>query len=97
MINIKLRLYNLSFNNYAGCQDCRILKEVNEQLNEVLEDVNDTVSKIRDKVSSIQTIECSGLLANKINHLTAKFEDLAARVNQSDEGRVKVHFKSEKS
>ena len=28
---------------------------------------------------------------------TSEFEDLAARVNQTDEGRVEVHFKSEKS
>ena len=37
------------------------------------------------------------LLVNEINHLTSEIEDLAARVNQTDEGRVKVHFKSEKS
>ena len=70
---------------------------MNQQLNEVLENLSDTVSKIRDKVSSIETRECSWLLVNKINHLTSEFEDLAARVNQTDEGRVKVHFKSEKS
>ena len=64
---------------------------MNQQLNEVLENLNDTVAKI---VSSNQTRDCSSLV-NKINHLTSEFEDLAARVNQSDEGRVKVHFKSE--
>ena len=93
MIKITLRLYNLSIINYAGCQDCRTPNEVNQQLNEVLENLNDTVAKI---VPSIQTRECSSLV-NKINHLTSEFEDLAAKVNQSDEGRVKVHFKSEKS
>ena len=66
---------------------------MNQQLNEVLENLNDTVAKI---VPSIQTRECSSLV-KKINHLTSEFEDLAAKVNQSDEGRVKVHFKSEKS
>ena len=89
MIKTKLRLYNLSFINYAGCQDCRTPNEVNQQLNEVLENLNDTVAKI---VPSIQTRECSSLV-NKIDHLTSEF----ARVTQSDEGRVKVHFKREKS
>ena len=78
MIKIKLRLYNLSFINYAGCQDCRIPNEVNQQLNEVLENLNDTVAKI---------------VPSLINHLTSEF----ARVTQSDKGRVKVHFKREKS
>ena len=147
MIKIKLRLYNLSFINYAGCQDCRILNDVKQQLKEVLENLNDTVAKIIDKVSSNQTEERRlletkiekqilvlkdskdnqtkqfeqaiknhtlelkqeikisienqsrerQLLVNEIKHLTSEFEDLTARVNQTDEGRVKVHFKSEKS
>ena len=97
MIKIKLRLYNLSFKNYAGCQDCRILREMNEQLKKMFGDLNLSVSQIEVKVSSIPTEEPSGFFVNTINHLTSKFEDLAARVNQIDEGRVKVHFKSEKS
>ena len=137
MIKIKLRLYNLSFINYAGCQDGSILNETRQQLNEVLENLNDTVAKIIDKVSSNQIDECRRLekdskgnqtkqfeqaiknhtlelkqeikistenqtrerqlLVNEINHLTSEVEDLAATVNQIDEGRFKVHFKSGKS
>ena len=147
MIKIKLRLYNLSFINYVGCQDGRILNDVKQQLKEVLENLNDTVAKIIDKVLSNQTEERRlletkiekqilvlkdskdnqtkqfdqaiknhtlelkqeikisienqtrerQLLVNEINHLTSAIEDLAARVNQTNEGRVKVHFKSGKS
>ena len=98
MIKIKLRLYNLSFINYAGCQDCRILNEVKQQLKEVLENLNYTVSKIKDKVSSIQTgdLGCSTLLDNKFNPLISKLEEWAARVDQTDYGRVKVHFKAKR-
>ena len=35
MIKIKLRLYNLSSINYAGCQDCRVPNGIEEQLNKV--------------------------------------------------------------
>ena len=36
-------------------------------------------------------------IENQTNNLTSEFEDLAARVNQTDKGRVKVHFQREKS
>ena len=42
-----------------------------------------------------QEIEVS--IENQTDNLTSEFEDLAARVNQNDEGRVKVYFQREKS
>ena len=42
-----------------------------------------------------QEIEVS--IENQTDNLTSEFEDLAARVNQTDEGRVKVYFQREKS
>ena len=36
-------------------------------------------------------------IENQTDNLTSEFEDLAARVNQTDEGRVKVYFQREKS
>ena len=42
-----------------------------------------------------QEIEVS--IENQTDNLISEFEDLAARVNQTDEGRVKVYFQREKS
>ena len=42
-----------------------------------------------------QEIEVS--IENQTDNLTSEFEDLAARVNQTDEGRVKAYFQREKS
>ena len=39
MSKIKLRLYNLSSINYAGCQDCRAPNGIKEQLNKVDENI----------------------------------------------------------
>ena len=51
---------------------------------------------IRNQILELkQEIKVS--IENQTNNLTSEFEDLAARVNQTDKGRVKVHFKSEKS
>ena len=74
MIKIKLRLYNLSFINYAGCQDGSILNETRQQLNEVLENLNDTVAKIIDKVSSNQIDECRRLEKDSKGNQTKQFE-----------------------
>ena len=54
MIKIKLRLYNLSFINYVGCQDGRILNDVKQQLKEVLENLNDTVARTMTKYYQIK-------------------------------------------
>ena len=74
MIKIKLRLYNLSFINYAGCQDGSILNDMRQQLNEVLENLNDTVAKIIDKVSSNQIDECRRLEKDSKGNQTKQFE-----------------------
>ena len=74
MIKIKVRLYNLSFINYAGCQDDSILNETRQQLNEVLENLNDTVAKIIDKVSSNQIDECRRLEKDSKGNQTKQFE-----------------------
>ena len=74
MIKIKLRLYNLSFINYAGCQDGSTLNDV-RQLKEVFEqNLNDTVSKIIDKVSSNQIDECRWLEKDSKGNQTKQFE-----------------------
>ena len=75
MIKIKLRLYNLTFINYAGCQDGSILNDMRQQLKEVLEQtLNDTVSKIIDKVSSNQIDECRRLEKDSKGNHTKQFE-----------------------
>ena len=74
MVKIKLRLYNLSFINYAGCQDGSILNDMRQQLNEVLENLNDTVAKIIDKVSSNQIDECRRLEKDSKGNQTKQFE-----------------------
>ena len=74
MIKIKLRLYNLPFINYAGCQDGSILNDMRQQLNEVLENLNDTVAKIIDKVSSNQIDECRRLEKDSKGNQTKQFE-----------------------
>ena len=90
MIKINLRLYNLSFINYVGCQDGRILNDVKQQLKEVLENLNDTVAKIIDKVLSNQTEE-RRLLETKIEKQILVLKDSKDNQTKQFEQAIKNH------
>ena len=109
MIKLKLRLYNLSFINTqvvlnklddAVVKIQGILQEIQNLKNETEDSKERETNKFEQAIKD-QTLELKQekkvSIKNQTNNLTSEFEELAARVNQTDEGRVKVHFKSEKS
>ena len=77
-----------------------IVQEIQNLKNETKDSKGRETKKIEQAIR-IQTLELKQELKvsieNQTNNLTSEFEDLAARVNQTDKGRVKVHFKSENS
>ena len=77
-----------------------ILQEIQNLKNEIEDSKEKETIKfeqaIRNQILELKQ-EIKVFIENQTNNLTSEFEDLAARVNQTDKGRVKVHFKSEKS
>ena len=77
-----------------------ILQEIQNLKNEIEDSKEKETIKFEQAIRN-QTMELKQeikvFIENQTNNLTSEFEDLAARVNQTDKGRVKVHFKSEKS
>ena len=78
----------------------KILQEIQNLKNEIEDSKEKETIKfeqaIRNQILELKQ-EIKVFIENQTNNLTSEFEDLAARVNQTDKGRVKVHFKSEKS
>ena len=78
----------------------KILQEIQNLKNEIEDSKEKETIKFEQAIRN-QTMELKQeikvFIENQTNNLTSEFEDLAARVNQTDKGRVKVHFKSEKS
>ena len=77
-----------------------ILQEIQNLKNEIEDSKGKETIKfeqaIRNQILELKQ-EIKVFIENQTNNLTSEFEDLAARVNQIDEGRVTVHFKNEKS
>ena len=77
-----------------------ILQEIQNLKNEIEDSKEKETIKfeqaIRNQILELKQ-EIKVFIENQTNNLTSEFEDLAARVNQIDEGRVTVHFKNEKS
>ena len=77
-----------------------ILQEIQNLKNEIEDSKEKETIKfeqaIRNQILELKQ-EIKVFIENQTNNLTSEFEDLAARVNQIDQGRVTVHFKNEKS
>ena len=73
-----------------------ILQEIKNLQHSKTKETKKFEQAIRNQTLQLkQEIEVS--IENQTDNLTSQFEDLAARVNQTDEGRVKVYFQREKS
>ena len=76
------------------------LKDEIEDSNKTIREAinNQTVElKQKIKVSIVNQTNLGRQLLGEINNLTSEFKGLAAQINQTDEGRIKVHFQREKS
>ena len=77
------------------------IQEILQEIQNLKNETEDSEIEQIEQAIRIQTLELKQeikvSIENQTNNLTSEFEDLAARVNQTDKSWVKVHFKSEKS
>ena len=72
------------------------IKDSNKTIREAIK--NQTLElKQKIRVSIVNQTNLGRQLHGEINNLTLEFKGLAAQINQTDEGRIKVHFQREKS